>query len=295
MPLSPELQEAVDTAKAGQLAEARSMLKQILRKDPTNEMAWFVYSQIAESRANAIVCLQKVLAINPYNERARKMLDQMQPKEEPKPDSTQPWDYNNYVEQQEKSKGTTKKKGINRNIVFGIGGLVIIGLLLAAGFYFAPSLFPAKPTIAPIKAVIVWTPTVDPCNCDEARPYAERSVLRFGEMVDEMDAIGDGLNDNSLSYETVVVTGAKAQGRYDDQRKETPPPCLEQFDIKMVGIFWNWQQALASLQQGDNNAVLAFVNDIVRQSNDIDRMLDQLDLQLKGCPIPRPTPPGRTG
>jgi tetratricopeptide (TPR) repeat protein len=295
MPLSPELQEAVDTAKAGQLAEARSMLKQILRKDPTNEMAWFVYSQIAESRANAIVCLQKVLAINPYNERARKMLDQMQPKEEPKPDSTQPWDYNNYLEQQEKSKGTTNKKGINRNIVFGIGGLVIIGLLLAAGFYFAPSLFPAKPTIAPIKAVIVWTPTVDPCNCDEARPYAERSVLRFGEMVDEMDAIGDGLNDNSLSYETVVVTGAKAQGRYDDQRKETPPPCLEQFDIKMVGIFWNWQQALASLQQGDNNAVLAFVNDIVRQSNDIDRMLDQLDLQLKGCPIPRPTPPGRTG
>jgi tetratricopeptide (TPR) repeat protein len=295
MPLSPELQEAVDTAKAGQLAEARSMLKQILRKDPTNEMAWFVFSQIAESRANAIVCLQKVLAINPYNERARKMLDQMQPKEEPKPDSTQPWDYNNYVEQQEKSKGTTKKKGINRNIVFGIGGLVIIGLLLAAGFYFAPSLFPAKPTIAPIKAVIVWTPTIDLCNCDEARPYAERSVLRFGEMVDEMDAIGDGLNDNSLSYETVVVTGAKAQGRYDDQRKETPPPCLEQFDIKMVGIFWNWQQALASLQQGDNNAVLAFVNDIVRQSNDIDRMLDQLDLQLKGCPIPRPTPPGRTG
>jgi tetratricopeptide (TPR) repeat protein len=295
MPLSPELQEAVDTAKAGQLAEARSMLKQILRKDPTNEMAWFVYSQIAESRANAIVCLQKVLAINPYNERARKMLDQMQPKEEPKPDSTQPWDYNNYVEQQEKSKGTTNKKGINRNIVFGIGGLVIIGLLLAAGFYFAPSLFPAKPTIAPIKAVIVWTPTVDPCNCDEARPYAERSVLRFSEMVDEMDAIGDGLNDNSLSYETVVVTGAKAQGRYDDQRKETPPPCLEQFDIKMVGIFWNWQQALASLQQGDNNAVLAFVNDIVRQSNDIDRMLDQLDLQLKGCPIPRPTPPGRSG
>jgi tetratricopeptide (TPR) repeat protein len=295
MPLSPELQEAVDTAKAGQLAEARSMLKQILRKDPTNEMAWFVYSQIAESRANAIVCLQKVLAINPYNERARKMLDQMQPKEEPKPDSTQPWDYNNYVEQQEKSKGTTNKKGINRNIVFGIGGLVIIGLLLAAGFYFAPSLFPAKPTIAPIKAVIVWTPTIDPCNCDEARPYAERSVLRFSEMVDEMDAIGDGLNDNSLSYETVVVTGAKAQGRYDDQRKETPPPCLEQFDIKMVGIFWNWQQALASLQQGDNNAVLAFVNDIVRQSNDIDRMLDQLDLQLKGCPIPRPTPPGRTG
>jgi hypothetical protein len=297
MPLSPELQEAVDTAKAGQLVEARSMLKQILRKDPTNEAAWFLYAQIADNKEHAIVCLKKVLEYNPYNERARHMLAKLQPDDLlEKTASDKEWDYNSYMEKQEKAKEPAQKGfALNQKMIIGIAGLAVLALILAAGFYFAPSLFPAEPTIAPIKEVIVWTPTVDPCNCDEARPYAERSVLRFGEMVDEMDAIGDGLNNNSLSYETVVATGAKAQGRYDDQRKETPPPCLEQFDIKMVGIFWNWQQALASLQQGDNNAVIAFVNDIVRQSNDIDRMLDQLDLQLKGCPIPRPTPPGRTG
>jgi tetratricopeptide (TPR) repeat protein len=297
MPLSPELQNAVDAAKAGQLVEARAMLKKILREDQTNETAWFIYSQIADSREHAIISLQKVIAINPYNERARKMLDQLQPKEEPKKEEAdKSWDYSAYVEKQEKATGSgSKGSGINRKVVIGIGGLIVIGLILAGGIYFGRSLFPAKPTIAPIRVNLEWTATPDTCNCDVARPYAERSVVRFGEMVDEMDAIGNALNNNSLSYETVIGAAAKAQARYDDQRKENPPPCLDQFDTKMVNIFWNWQQALTSLQQGDNNAVIAFVNDIVQQSNDIDRMLDQLDLQLKGCPIPRPTPPGRTG
>jgi hypothetical protein len=295
MPLSPELQEAIDTAKAGQLAEARKMLKKILREDQTNEMAWFVYSQIADSRENAIFSLQKVIALNPYNERARKLLDQLQPKVEPKEDDKN-WDYNAFVEKQEISQGGAKKKrGINRNLLFGIGGLLVIGLILAGGFYFAPRLFPAKPTVAPLRANIVWTPTINPCNCAEAMTYAERTIQRFNEMVDEMDGIGKALEDNSLSTDTVITTSVKAQARYDDQRHENPPPCLEQFDIKMVNVFWNWQQALVSLQQGDNAAVIAFVNDIVRQANDIDTLLNNMDVQLKGCPIPRPTPPGRSG
>jgi hypothetical protein len=297
MPLSPELQEAVDTAKAGQLVEARAMLKQILRKDPTNEAAWFIYAQIADNKEHAVVCLKKVLEYNPYNERARQMLAKLQPDDLlEKTASDKEWDYNSYMEKQEKAKGPAQKGfALNQKMIIGIAGLAVLALILAAGFYFAPSLFPAKPTIAPIKAVIVWTPTVDPCNCDVARPYAERSVLRFSEMVNEMDIIGDGLNNNSLSYETVMAAVATAQARYDDQRKETPPPCLEQFDIKIVNIFWSWQQALTSLQQGDNNAVIVFVNEIVLKASEIDMMLTNLDLQLKGCPMPRPTPPGRTG
>jgi tetratricopeptide (TPR) repeat protein len=295
MPLSPELQEAVDTAKAGQLAEARSMLKQILRKDQSNEMAWFIYAQIADKRENAIFSLQKALELNPYNERARKMLEQLQPKEEPK-EEDKDWDYDRYIEKQEKAQGTGRKKtGLNRNLVIGIVGVLVIGGMMAAGFYFAPKLFPPKPTIAPLKANIVWTSTPDTCSCDAARPYAERSVLRFGEMVDEMDLIGDGLNDGSLTIETAMAATANAQARYDSQRGETPPPCLEPFDIKMVNIFWSWQQALTSLQQGDNNAVIAFVNEIVLKASEIDMLLTDLDLQLQGCPMPRPTPPGRSG
>jgi tetratricopeptide (TPR) repeat protein len=296
MPLSPELQSVVDAAKAGQLAEARSMLKQILREDQTNEMAWFLYSQIADNRANAIVSLQKVLAINPYNERARKMLDQMQPKEEPKPDSTKPWDYNNYLEQQEKTQGASKKRtGINRNILFGIGGLVVIALILAGGFYLTRSLFSAPAPVSTLAISVKWTPTIDPCNCAEVKPYAERTVVRFNEMVDEMDAIGNALQNNTLRSDAVTTATAKAQARYDEQRRENPPPCLDQFDKKMVTVFWNWQQALDSLQKGNNDAVIAFMNNIIQQAGDIDTLLNQLEGQLRGCPIPRPTPPGRTG
>jgi tetratricopeptide (TPR) repeat protein len=295
MPLSPELQEAVDTAKAGQLAEARSMLKQILRKDQSNEMAWFIYAQIADKRENAIFSLQKALELNPYNERAHKMLEQLQPKEEPK-EEAKDWDYDRYIEQQDKAQGAPRKKtGLNRNLVIGIVGVLIIGGMMAAGFFFAPKLFPPKPTIAPLKANIVWTSTPDTCSCDAAQPYAERSVLRFGEMVDEMDLIGDGLNDGNLTIETAMAAAANAQARYDAQRGETPPSCLEPFDVKMVNIFWSWQQALTSLQQGDNNAVIAFVNEIVLKASEIDMLLTDLDLQLQGCPMPRPTPPGRSG
>jgi tetratricopeptide (TPR) repeat protein len=289
MPLSPELQEAVDTAKAGQLAEARSMLKQILRKDQSNEMAWFIYAQIADKRENAIFSLQKALELNPYNERARKILEQLQPKEEPK-EEDKDWDYDRYIEKQDKAQEPGEKSGLNRNLVIGIVGVLVIGGMMAAGFYFAPKLFPPKPTIAPLKANIVWTSTPDTCSCDAARPYAERSVLRFGEMVDEMDLIGDGLNDGSLTIETAMAATGNAQARYDAQRGETTPPCLEPFDVKMVNIFWSWQQALTSLQQGDNNAVIAFVNEIVLKASEIDMMLTDLDLQMQGCPMPRPTP-----
>jgi hypothetical protein len=63
----------------------------------------------------------------------------------------------------------------------------------------------------------------------------------------------------------------------------------------MVNIFWSWQQALTSLQQGDNNAVITFVNEIVLKASEIDTLLTDLDLQLKGCPIQRPKPPGQSG
>jgi tetratricopeptide (TPR) repeat protein len=297
MPLSPELQEAVDTAKAGQLAEARSMLKQILRKDPTNEMAWFLYAQIADSPEHAIVCLKKVLEYNPYNERARRELAKLQPDNLlEKTASDKEWNYNSYVEKQEKTQTSAGKgSGVNWKIVIGIGGLIVVGLMLAGGFYLAPSLFPAKPTIAPLKSSLVQTATTGTCNCNEVNAYSDRTVQRFNTLVTDMDAIGGALNDNSITLEAVTQAMGNAQARYEAQRRDTPPPCLDPFDKKMVIIFWNWQQALTSLQQGDNNAVIAFINDIVKQAGEIDAMIDELDLQLSGCPIQRPTPPGRIG
>jgi len=295
MPLSPELQEAVDTAKAGQLAEARSMLKQILRKDPTNESAWFLYARIADTPEHAIVCLKKVLEYNPYNERARRELAKLQPDNLlEKTASDKEWDYNSYLEKQ--VEGTaTKKSGVNRKLILGIGAVILIGGIIAGGYFLTRKLFPAHATVAPLRANIAWTPTTEPCSCAEAKAYSEQTLQRFNDLVDEMDAIGSALNNDSLGSGTVTAAMAKAKLRYDEQRRETPPPCLEPFDKNIVIIFWNWQQALTSLQQGDNAAVISFVNDIVKQTNDIDVMVNQTNILLNGCPIQRPTPPGQTG
>jgi tetratricopeptide (TPR) repeat protein len=295
MPLSPELQEAVDTAKAGQLAEARSMLKQILRKDPTNETAWFLYAQIADSPEHAIVCLKKVLEYNPYNERARQMLAKLQPDNLlEKTASDKEWDYSKHLEKQEKA--AEKGSGSNRTLILVVSAVLVIGALLVGGYFLARNLFPAKPTIAPLKSgSLLPTSTPGTCNCDEANAYSDRTLQRFNSLVSEMDAIGKALNDNSITPEAVTQAMGDAQSRYEAQRRDTPPPCLDAFDKKMVTIFWNWQQALVSLQKGDNAAVIAFVNDIVKQAGEIDAMLDELDIQLNGCPIQRPTPLGRTG
>jgi len=297
MPLSPELQEAVDTAKAGQLPEARAMLKQILRKDPTNEAAWFLYAQIADNKEHAVVCLKKVLEYNPYNERARQMLAKLEPDNLlEKTASDKEWDYNKYVDKQEKTKVSGRKgSGVNRKLALGIAGLVVAGLILTGGYFLARSLFPTKPTVAPLRSNLVWTPTFNPCSCAEAKAYSERTSQRFNEMVDEMDSIGRALNNNSLHPADVTVALAQAQARYNDQHQEAPPPCLDPVNKKIVTIFWNWQQALASLQQGKNAAVIAFVKDIVKQADEVNTMLDQTNIQLNGCPIQRPTPPGRSG
>ena len=297
MPLSPELQEAVDTAKAGQLPEARAMLKQILRKDPTNEAAWFLYAQIADTPEHAIVCFEKVLEYNPYNQRAREELNRLRPvKILEKTASDKEWDYNTYMEKKEKEQAASRKRpGINRNILLGIGGLVVIGLIIAGGFYFAPKLFPAKPTIAPVRVAVVWTPTGNPCNCDEVLPYAERTVQRYNDMMDDMNRVNVAIKDNNLGRSAVAADLAKAQARYNDQHGEKPSPCMDLFNKKMVTLFWNWQQALDAMQKGDNASANTFMQNIVDQAYDISTLLNQIEGQLNGCPIPRPTPPARTG
>jgi len=297
MPLSLEFQEAVDTAKAGKLPEARAMLKQILRKDPTNEAAWFLYARIADTPEHAIVCLKKVLEYNPYNQRARQMLEELQPVNIlEKTASDKEWDYNKYMEKQEKGQAASRKgPGISRNILLGIGGLLLVGLILYGGYYFTRGLFSAPKPVSTLALSAKRTETVDPCNCTEVLPYAERTVQRYNDMVDEMDRVNRAIVSNNLGRSAVADDLAKAQARYNDQHSEKPPPCMDLFNKKMVALFWNWQQALDALQKGDNASARTFMQNIIDQTYDISTLLNQLEGQLNGCPIPRPTPIGRTG
>lgn len=74
------LQQAMTAARAGQKAEAQSLLKQLVNQEPKNARAWYLLSQVVEQPEQQIYCLKKVLEIDPDNQHASLRLEQLQRK-----------------------------------------------------------------------------------------------------------------------------------------------------------------------------------------------------------------------
>lgn len=64
------LRAGIEAARAGNRTEARRILRQVLERDPRNESAWFWLASVAESQRERGMCLERVVQINPKNERA---------------------------------------------------------------------------------------------------------------------------------------------------------------------------------------------------------------------------------
>jgi twitching motility two-component system response regulator PilG len=65
------LKDAVAAAKAGDKDQARRLLAEVTREEPDNELAWLWFASVAESPAQAVARLDRVLGLNAGNERAR--------------------------------------------------------------------------------------------------------------------------------------------------------------------------------------------------------------------------------
>jgi twitching motility two-component system response regulator PilG len=70
------LQAGVALGRAGNREAARQMFLEVTEQDPRNELAWQWLAAVAASLQDAIVCLDRVLQLNPGNERARTGLNQ---------------------------------------------------------------------------------------------------------------------------------------------------------------------------------------------------------------------------
>ncbi len=70
-------QRGIAAAKAGQKDEARQLLQQSIRLDPTSEAAWLWLASVVNTPAERRFCLEKLLEINPQNETALKALSGM--------------------------------------------------------------------------------------------------------------------------------------------------------------------------------------------------------------------------
>jgi CheY-like chemotaxis protein len=65
------LHEGIAAAKAGDRLQARRFLHEVTRLAPTSELGWLWLAGVADGPEEAIYLLQKVLELNPGNERAR--------------------------------------------------------------------------------------------------------------------------------------------------------------------------------------------------------------------------------
>jgi tetratricopeptide (TPR) repeat protein len=101
MDIEESLSQADLYIRQNQVAQARTILGQILRDNPQNEEAWILSAQVSDKPEQAIYCLRQALGINPAS-RARLLLERLrlpqtppapvissQPESQPLPD-TQP-------------------------------------------------------------------------------------------------------------------------------------------------------------------------------------------------------------
>jgi hypothetical protein len=77
------LREGIEEARLGHREEARELLTRVIEADPDNEKAWFWLASVAESERDRRDALKKVLAINPDNANAQRVLAKMEAKPQP--------------------------------------------------------------------------------------------------------------------------------------------------------------------------------------------------------------------
>jgi hypothetical protein len=82
--MSERVREAAEYIKAGNKAEGRKILIEVLTEDEKNEAAWLWMSATVDTSDLRRECLEEVLKINPDNKSAQKALARL-PKEEPRP------------------------------------------------------------------------------------------------------------------------------------------------------------------------------------------------------------------
>jgi hypothetical protein len=72
------MQEATALARSGDKAEACYLLQEIAEAQPDNEAAWLWLALCTPTKEERLHALQQVVAINPANARAQRLLAQMQ-------------------------------------------------------------------------------------------------------------------------------------------------------------------------------------------------------------------------
>jgi tetratricopeptide (TPR) repeat protein len=70
MDIGSSLEQVRLLIKQGNKKEARSLLRKVAEKEPNNEHVYLLFAQVAEKREHVVLCLKRVIELNPKNEKA---------------------------------------------------------------------------------------------------------------------------------------------------------------------------------------------------------------------------------
>jgi len=76
-----KLKEAISLYKQGNKSQSAKLLGEIVRQDPNNSTAWYGLALSLDEPEKKIFCLKKVIALEPSHQKAKQLLDQLQPEQ----------------------------------------------------------------------------------------------------------------------------------------------------------------------------------------------------------------------
>ncbi len=85
--MANKLSQAVRLIEAGKEAQARRLLADALKSNPTNDEAWVMMAAVAKTAALREKCLREALKLNPRNRTAKRALSSLQENQRSAPTS----------------------------------------------------------------------------------------------------------------------------------------------------------------------------------------------------------------
>ena len=120
------LQQAIGLVQVGDKSGAIKILKEIVTEDPKNENAWLWLAACFDKRENKVRSLQKVLKINPNNQKAKQALDKLTPTEPPLDDLVP----NTTQKSAKMGKPINHQSGFIKDFLRNLAILIAIGVVL---------------------------------------------------------------------------------------------------------------------------------------------------------------------
>ncbi len=287
-----QLKIAYDEAKAGNLAQARQLVEELLRQDLNNEAAWHLYAHIAASKADAIEALERVLALNPQNNQAKRELQKLSGSPDQQ-NQSQRLTVSTAASAEHPKQRANSKSFLSDPVILitgGLIGLVVVGFLVylvitnlpvaSAAILQPPTPVPTTQQISP---TVPSTPPTN-CSCKEATDYLNRTLARFTQVYSDIDYIQSAMNAGTLQFFDLSVVNGRAKALYQDQISETPPPCLQSFQSKSVSLFWDWQQSMEYMAKGQVNSASVFAQQFIQEVISLENEGSKLQDKLQACP-----------